>query len=445
MTTAYPLIRHDDPEAVFAVGPPGPISLGAFLRDVVALGAQLPSRRYVANLCIDRYRFTVAFAAALLREQVTLLPPSDSAGVLSSIAAEYPDLYAIHDGPPPTSSMAAVAYPAVLGVGAHRETVPVIPSDQPAIVLFTSGSTGSPTPHAKTWGSLVRSSLAAGDALGVARLPHATIIGTVPQQHSYGFESTILLALQFGLAIHHARPFYPSDVAAYIDAAARPRILVTTPIHLRAILADLGRACPVDLVVSATAPLAAETARAAEPFFSAPVIEIYGCSEAGQLATRRTVSDDDWRCLDGVSVRQDAAGTWAAGRSIEGEVLLSDILEMGAPGRFRLHGRTADLVNVAGKRTSLAHLNHHLNSIDGVVDGVFLMPEESVGPTTRLMAFVVAPGLTAEAIIAALRQRIDPIFLPRPLRLVDALPRNVLGKLPREEMLRLADRGWRSS
>jgi acyl-coenzyme A synthetase/AMP-(fatty) acid ligase len=39
--------------------------------------------------------------------------------------------------------------------------------------------------------------------------------------------------------------------------------------------------------------------------------------------------------------------------------------------------------------------------------------------------------------MAALRKRIDPAFLPRPLVLVDALPRNEMGKLPRAEALRL--------
>jgi acyl-coenzyme A synthetase/AMP-(fatty) acid ligase len=318
--------------------------------------------------------------------------------------------------------------------------MPSIPAEQPAVILFTSGSTGQPTPHMKTWGSLVRSSLAAGVGLGVARIPTATIIGTVPQQHSYGLESTVMLALQHGLALHHARPFYPGDVASCIDATPPPRILITTPIHLRAMLADSGQLPSVDLVVSATAPLSPQLAAEAERRFGAHLIEIYGCSEAGQLAVRRTVESNEWKCLAGVALRQDSAGTWASGTSVEGDVLLNDIIELCRASRFRLQGRTADLVNIAGKRTSLAHLNYHLNSIDGVRDGIFIMPEESDPGTTRLMALVVAPGLTGEAILAALRERIDPAFLPRPLRLVDALPRNVVGKLTREAVARLADR-----
>jgi acyl-coenzyme A synthetase/AMP-(fatty) acid ligase len=56
----------------------------------------------------------------------------------------------------------------------------------------------------------------------------------------------------------------------------------------------------------------------------------------------------------------------------------------------------------------------------------------------RLTAFVVAPGLDRTAVLAALRERIDPVFLPRPLHLVDALPRNATGKLPRESLVALA-------
>ena len=68
----------------------------------------------------------------------------------------------------------------------------------------------------------------------------------------------------------------------------------------------------------------------------------------------------------------------------------------------------------------------------GVVDGAFFLPdEEGADGITRLTAFVVAPGLSARQITAALRQRIEAIFLPRPLVLVDELPRNSTGKLPR--------------
>jgi acyl-coenzyme A synthetase/AMP-(fatty) acid ligase len=99
------------------------------------------------------------------------------------------------------------------------------------------------------------------------------------------------------------------------------------------------------------------------------------------------------------------------------------------------------MVNVAGKRASLSHLNQQLSAVPGVQDCVFVAPEDDgSGRTGRLVAFAVAPGLAIEAVMAALRQVIDPAFLPRPLHLVAALPRNELGKLPRQAIVRLLER-----
>jgi len=159
---------------------------------------------------------------------------------------------------------------------------------------------------------------------------------------------------------------------------------------------------------------------------------------AGQIATRRTVRSAEWRALRGLVLRRSDGRTWVRGGHVESEVPLADIIERRSTGRFLLHGRSSDLVNIAGKRTSLAHLNFHLNSIEGVLDGVFVAPQEDGDNVTRLAAYVVAPGLGAEAVMNALRQRIDPAFLPRPLSLVDFLPRNATGKLPREAFDRIA-------
>jgi acyl-coenzyme A synthetase/AMP-(fatty) acid ligase len=106
-----------------------------------------------------------------------------------------------------------------------------------------------------------------------------------------------------------------------------------------------------------------------------------------------------------------------------------------------LHGRHADLINIAGKRASLAYLNQQLGAIPGVEDGVFLPPaDEAADSVARLAALVVAPAHTPASLMQALRERIDPIFLPRPLLFVDALPRNATGKLPARLALELLGR-----
>jgi len=258
----------------------------------------------------------------------------------------------------------------------------------------------------------------------------------------YGFESSVLLGLQTGGAICGERPFYPADICAVLASAPRPRVLISTPVHLRALLAAGVSVPPTDLIVSATAPLARDLAHEVEEKFGTQLLEIYGSTETGQIATRRTAHTLEWQLWPGVtlSLREDGRA-WAQGGHVEQPTPMCDVLELTEGDRFLLHGRMADLVNIAGKRSSVGYLNHQLSSVRGVIDGTFFLPDDSHASSTgvtRVAAFVVAPTLDAASLVEELRQRIDPVFLPRPLIFVDRLPRNGTGKLPQEALRALA-------
>ncbi|MGH6610563.1 MAG: AMP-ligase, partial [Burkholderiaceae bacterium] len=119
---------------------------------------------------------------------------------------------------------------------------------------------------------------------------------------------------------------------------------------------------------------------------------------------------------------------------------LADLVEVQADGRFTLRGRSADLLEIAGKRASLGDLTRRLLAVPGVIDGVVFKPDDTLdgtGTVRRVAALAVAPQLDEARILDALRDTVDPVFLPRPLRRVDALPRNDTGKLPRATLLAL--------
>ncbi|BDT69403.1 hypothetical protein os1_35930 [Comamonadaceae bacterium OS-1] len=414
------------------------VTVARFLADVAQLVAVLPAGGHVLNACADRYHFAVGLAAAMVARKISLLPSTHTPEMVRQMRVFAPDVFCLSDGPC-TVDLPQCVYPAAWAApDAPVADVPQIPADQTVAFVFTSGSTGLPVPHRKTWGALVRNVRAEAERLGLLGSVHS-IVGTVPPQHMYGFESTVLLAWQSGSVLSADHPFYPADICSALAQVDRPRMLVTTPVHLRALL-DAGLEVPaLDLVVSATAPLSPQLAQAAEAALHMPLLEIYGSTETGQVATRRTAQGPEWQLFPGVQLSVQDGGTWVSGAHVEQSVPMGDILESLSATHFLLHGRMGDLVNIAGKRSSLAYLNHQLNAIDGVVDGAFYMPEErGQDGVTRLMAFVVAPGLTQAALLVALRGRIDPIFLPRPLLLLDRLPRNSTGKLPREALQALA-------
>jgi len=187
--------------------------------------------------------------------------------------------------------------------------------------------------------------------------------------------------------------------------------------------------------------LSPQLALEAERRFGAQLIEIYGSTETGQIASRRTVMTPEWQLWPEVRLTLESGRAWAQGGHVEQRTPMGDVLEAKDQQRFILLGRTEDLVNIAGKRGSLGYLNHHLNAIPGVLDGTFFVRDDEAGAAagvTRLAAFVVAPSLDAASLLEQLRERIDPVFLPRPLLFVERLPRSATGKLPREALLSLA-------
>lgn len=438
----HPLTSHGL-EAVIAYRPEGPVSVAHFLTDVTRLAAALPAGGHVLNVCQDRYRFMVGLAAALVAGRISLLPSTHTAETIRQLKTLAPDAFCLHDGQGEDIDLPGLRYPEAAPslAGSRPATamaVPRIPADRVVAHVFTSGSTGLPQPHVKTWGALVRNTQAGAKYLGVDQGGH-TIVGTVPPQHMYGFESTVLLALHGGCACWAGRPFYPADIAAALAAVPAPRLLVTTPFHLRSLLDAGVELPPVDQLLSATAPLSENLAREAEARLAAPLHEIYGCTETGQIASRRTIEGAAWHLLPDIHLEQEGEDSYAQGGHVEGRVRLGDRLELAADGSFLLHGRSGDLINIAGKRSSLGYLNHQLLAVAGVADGSFFMPErEAADGVTRLWAFVVAPGLSPGELLAALRQRIDPLFLPRPLVFLERLPRNAAGKLPQAELARLA-------
>jgi len=413
------------------------VTVGQFLAEVRALADSLPPGNLI-NLCRDRYRFTRAFAAALVAGRTNLLPPNRLDSTIDDIQTRYTDAYVLTDEPGDWGRLDKVT--PVGGREFPKEGLPVpeIDGDHLAAIAFTSGSTGPAKAIEKPWRTLFESTLINAAQMGLDDGPTTQVVATVPPQHMFGLETSVLIPLLGAVAASSAQPFMPAEVAAALEEVPRPRVLISVPPYLRA-LADPELVLPaLDGVWSATAPLDPWLASDIEARYATPVHEIYGCSEVGSMARRRPSQEEAWTPFPSFMLTPEGGQVWAGASHLPQAYPLQDQLELLESGSFRIAGRSEDLVNIGGKRTSLAQLNQALLRIPGIEDGViFVPPETASGRPQRLAALVVAPQLDFAAVRRGLREYVDDVFLPRPIRFVDRLPRTGTGKLPYQAMLAL--------
>ena len=188
---------------------------GQLLSWAGSLADALPDAAAALNLCERRENFLVGFVALLMRGQTCLMPPSRAPAVVTQVMQAHPGAYVLDDS---TVDQCR----AVVGV---TRGFPDIPPDRVVVVGYTSGSTGQPMANPKTWGSFVAStrlnSERLREVLGGANEDVAPwIVATVPPQHMYGMELSVLMPLLGGAGIHGAHPLYPADVASSTRGSA---------------------------------------------------------------------------------------------------------------------------------------------------------------------------------------------------------------------------------
>ena len=361
------------------------------------------------NDCADRADFASLLLASSLRSEPCLLPPSSAPQAFAQLRERWPQAFVLQQLPP-LSAPSDDEPPTLEGLASRS---------------FTSGSTGLPQPVDKSWKGLLGLAECIRQLSADWGLEQPEAVATVPPQHTFGLEFSVVMPLFAGWWVACERPFHVPEVASSLQQLSRPGLLITTPVHLRTLLASTAKLPPLQMVLSATAPLSLEEARQAELSLGCPLREIYGCTETGGVATRRTVEGPEWTLMPGLQFGNSGL---LQGAHLPPDSRLPDRLEILGAQRFRLLGRPEGMLKLGGKRSSVQAVQQALLSIPGVLDAeVGLLPGRE-----RPAALVQAPELGAAQIRQALAERIDPVFIPRPLRLQPGkLPRNSTGKLTR--------------
>lgn len=403
------------------------------------LALQFHEQDTICNLCSSRVGFLVTWLAALRRSCLQLLPPSGGQADLVAILQSCTNPVVVVDDAQLLQPRWADHARCVVNAPAQRrwsmsEDVPCwLPDwDLQMVRLYTSGSTGTPTPQTRTLAQLARGAQVLGGRLdeevgdGLASIQ--SIVCSVPPQHMFGLETSVMLSLVHGIPVVDRRPLLPGDVKAALELVGAGSVWIATPLHLRALVSSGEKLHHCSVVVASTMALDAAVAAQSETLTQAPVLEIYGATETGVVAMRRTARDTYWRPVQQVRIDSTESSTQVWGSHFPSPQRLNDQIEIDEDGNFKLLGRHGDVIKIAGRRASLAGLNLLLNDLPGLTDGVFYLPKTRA-QTGRLVLIHTAASLDVAAAQRWLRERMDPVFLPRAFICVSDLERTDTGKL----------------
>jgi 3-hydroxymyristoyl/3-hydroxydecanoyl-(acyl carrier protein) dehydratase len=386
----------------------------------------------------DAYRFAVWLLATWSLGLTVVLPGDDLPATRESLAMPW-----VGSG---NLSNALRAW----HIAAAPESVP--DHGQPGVVLFTSGSTGKPTLIEKDLRQLRAEAEMFEEAFGGELTPDTRFVTSVPHQHMYGLPFFMLWSLTGAHPFVVEKLRYPEDLGQLPPA---DYVFISAPTFLK-YLADAPAAAGVRwrMATSAGSPLAPDIAASGASYLQAPLFEIYGSTETGAVARRQGGSP--WQAFPGVrlGVEEDTSrlrihSPLLADAEMESGFLSGDIARLDERG-LELLGRADRLVKIGEKRISLTQIEQELARLPEVASvRVVPLPHEHEGDRVVLGAVIV---LTPEGRLKygaekkfhfdlglrdCLRDRLDPLALPRRWRYVEALPCNEMGKTSRQDLERL--------
>lgn len=322
----------------------------------------------------------------------------------------------------------------------------------PALVVYTSGSSGAPVAISKRLSQLFDEVAALAQCFG-DRLGDARVCATVSHQHIYGLLFAVLLPLACGRPMLARRLAYAEDIAREL-AQDGAHVLIASPAHLKRLPDQLSwGAARANLraVFSSGGPLPEEALPLCLQMLGQTPIEIYGSSETGGVAwrQRQVAGQGAWQALPGVAMQIDdeTLRIRSAHTDSEGWQALSDRVRAVGDG-FELLGRSDRILKIEEKRVSLNAVEQALLS-SGLVGEVRVLVES--GPRTQLIV-VAVPNVDGWQLLdsagkqslnarlrAELERVVEATVLPRRWRYVSALPVNAQGKTTELALLALFD------
>jgi malonyl-CoA/methylmalonyl-CoA synthetase len=349
-----------------------------------------------------------------------------------------------------------------------------------AAILYTSGTTGRSKGAMLSHANLLSNALVLKDAWGW-RTPADggdVLIHALPIFHVHGLFVALHGALINGSPMLWQSRFEPAWVVANLTRAT---VFMGVPTMYVRLLADAGltraQCRAMRLFISGSAPLLLDTFSQWQQRTGHTILERYGMSETIMLTSNPCASAQGERRggtvgfpLPGVELRVcdeagqgvdpgEIGGIEVRGPNVfqgywrmpektreeftaDGFFKTGDVGRIDADGYVTIVGRSKDLIISGGYNVYPAEIESYINDLDGVAESALVgVPHPDFGEVG--VAVVTArPGaeLDAQAIVVALKSRLANFKVPKRCFVVDALPRNAMGKV-QKNLLREQHKG----
>lgn len=332
-----------------------------------------------------------------------------------------------------------------------------------AAILYTSGTTG------RSKGAMLSHRALRTNALALNSLWNFSsadvLLHALPIFHIHGLFVALHTAMLSGSEILFLPKF---DVGDVLNALPRASVMMGVPTFFARMLADprftMNASAHMRLFISGSAPLTAELFRAFEARTGKKILERYGMSEAGMIASNPLdgarvagtvgfpVSGVDMRITDdkGATTTPDVSGNV----EIKGDSLFSgywrmpektaaefrgdwfatgDVGSLDADGRLTLSGRAKDLIIAGGLNIYPTEIESVLDAVPSVAESAVIgVPHPDMGEGVVAVLVAKPDARRKEDTLTEALDGLAKFKRPRKFYWIETLPRNAMGKVQKQ-------------
>jgi acyl-coenzyme A synthetase/AMP-(fatty) acid ligase len=310
------------------------------------------------------------------------------------------------------------------------------------LTLFTGGSTGSPKIWSKTAGNIFSEALFMIEEYGVSQ--DDIIAATISPYHIYGLLFSVVIPLTASASVLGETPLFPAEIADCVQKKKAP-IFVSVPAHYR-VLHDRKTSARLRIAISSAGMLPEEDSLAFSKINSVPVVEIYGSTETGGLASRNRYDGEEnftplrpvqWQIMNERLYVQSPFISPDVPVNTENLFLSGDKVKACGENCFSLHGRADTVTKVGGERVDLDEVRDVLQQQAGIKECVVIAIPDKTGRGNRIAALVRGDAVDLSQIKKELPSLLETAALPRVIKVATVIPTTASGKYDRAAIIHL--------